>query len=572
MRVFVGALLGIARGESEVACLPNASWKECGSACPRVCGVKDADICMTVCVPQCECDPGFILNERDGMCISEDECKNGEGSIIPAPEKCPGNQVKQEACCSTTGCFDDIPVLCVDLRPGESCPEMCVCPNGQLWDDFKQLCVDEIECPKCPSNQVLEESCCSIENCDENEPVMCAMPMPGESCAETCVCPRGLKWNGKKCVEECRPDQEPQCPTGLQKRRSCCSQKYCDKESGVFCHSIEPGGECPELCVCEEKGHYYDEMTEICVPKEECPAMSECRANEVWNDCGTACPSVCGEPRADFCIEMCISGCECAKGFIKEGKSGRCIREEQCDADQSQKCPKNEVWSTCDRSCEDTCENPDFSQVCRKIACGEAMCTCAKGFAREKGGKCVSKSQCKKQFETQNIIEFAENEFPGLDESRTCDPSTLPFAARYKFKNEPVKPGKMVRLTCKDAKRNPKKKKNIRCKMAKDENGNKLGAYFQINDDPQQFYDDCADGCSLDQAQVVKLFGSSLMTDCKETGPESKCKFSCTSTKGTIIGPQKAVRCGCKTKKGKRFCSWKFNNKDPFFKARTKCI
>jgi hypothetical protein len=73
----------------------------------------------------------------------------------------------------------------------------------------------------------------------------------------------------------------------------------------------------------------------------------------------------------------------------------------------------------------------------------------------------------------------------------------LPFADLYKFKNEPVKTGKMIRLTCKDAKRNPKKKKNIRCKVAKDENGNKLGAYFELNGDAQQFYDDCAAGCSL---------------------------------------------------------------------------
>ena len=106
---------------------------------------------------------------------------NGEGAIVPGPDICPGNQVKQEACCSTTGCFNDIPVLCVDLRPGESCPEMCVCPNGQLWDDFKQLCVDRTECPKCPSNQVMEESCCTIENCDEKDPQSCLDLLPGGS-------------------------------------------------------------------------------------------------------------------------------------------------------------------------------------------------------------------------------------------------------------------------------------------------------------------------------------------------------------------------------------------------------
>ena len=60
----------------------------------------------------------------------------------------------------------------------------------------------------------------------------------------------------------------------------------------------------------------------------------------------------------------------------------------------------------------------------------------------------------------------------------------------------------MVRLTCKDAKRNPKKKKNIKCKIAKDENGNKLGAYFEFNEDPQRFYDDCGADCSLSKINI----------------------------------------------------------------------
>ena len=64
-----------------------------------------------------------------------------------------------------------------------------------------------------------------------------------------------------------------------------------------------------------------------------------------------------------------------------------------------------------------------------------------------------------------------------------------------------MKPGKNIKLTCKDAKKNPKKKKFVKCKVAKDENGDKLGAYFQFGGDIQNFYDDCADGCSLGDYQ-----------------------------------------------------------------------
>ena len=60
--------------------------------------------------------------------------------------------------------------------------------------------------------------------------------------------------------------------------------------------------------MCEERGQYYDEMSQTCIPFEECPGTPECPANEVWNNCGTACPAVCGEPREQFCIEMCVDG------------------------------------------------------------------------------------------------------------------------------------------------------------------------------------------------------------------------------------------------------------------------
>ena len=40
------------------------------------------------------------------------------------------------------------------------------------------------------------------------------------------------------CVDACRTDQEPECPPGLEMRPACCSQKYCDRESTIFCHAL----------------------------------------------------------------------------------------------------------------------------------------------------------------------------------------------------------------------------------------------------------------------------------------------------------------------------------------------
>ncbi|CAG5091378.1 Oidioi.mRNA.OKI2018_I69.PAR.g13019.t1.cds [Oikopleura dioica] len=502
MKILVGSLLGIAIGESEPACLPNSSYNECGTACPSVCGIPDADFCIEVCVPGCFCDRGFILDEKDGVCISEDDCNtNGTVTIPPLPEECPGDQVFQTSCCSTQGCSEDFPVLCHSILPGGTCPRMCVCPDDKLWDDKNQICVEESECPK-------------------------------------------------------------ECPPGLEMKKACCSQQTCDNDP-VLCLDLPPGGECPEMCTCPDQSQTYDKESQTCVSRDECPKT--CGENEDWNDCGTACPPVCGEPAPAFCIEMCISGCECEKGFIRDGKGGNCIPEDSCPAESEQSCPnnehfvdcveecgpqcsfprpvcdqrppgvpcdggctcddgflrdeagncqsedkcpseicpENEVWSPCDRTCEDTCENPDFSKVCRPIACGKAMCTCAYGYARNEGGLCISKKKCAALAEEQEMLDFEGEEFPGLEESKKCDPSTLPFASRYNFKKKPVKPGKNIKLTCKDAKKNPKKTKFVKCKVAKDESGNKLGAYFALNGDVHEFYDDCPAGCSLDQKESL---------------------------------------------------------------------
>ncbi|KAH7156576.1 hypothetical protein EDB81DRAFT_787431 [Dactylonectria macrodidyma] len=57
----------------------------------------------------------------------------------------------------------------------------------------------------------------------------------------------------------------------------------------------------------------------------------KCPKNEVWSDCGSACPEYCGQPPDTMCIAMCQSGCFCKSGYIRsKANGGTCIRPSQC--------------------------------------------------------------------------------------------------------------------------------------------------------------------------------------------------------------------------------------------------
>ncbi|KAH7001271.1 hypothetical protein EDB80DRAFT_721903 [Ilyonectria destructans] len=52
--------------------------------------------------------------------------------------------------------------------------------------------------------------------------------------------------------------------------------------------------------------------------------------NEVWSDCGTACPQTCTTPPDTICIDMCQSGCFCKSGYVRNKSGGTCIPQSKC--------------------------------------------------------------------------------------------------------------------------------------------------------------------------------------------------------------------------------------------------
>lgn len=97
-------------------------------------------------------------------------------------------------------------------------------------------------------------------------------------------------------------------------------------------------------CICQE-GFVRNDKGQ-CVLPSQCPnsdaiassslllaPLPECGPNELYNECGSACPETCDtfnglvENRA--CILLCVPGCFCKDGFVRS-KDGQCIPPSEC--------------------------------------------------------------------------------------------------------------------------------------------------------------------------------------------------------------------------------------------------
>jgi len=58
-------------------------------------------------------------------------------------------------------------------------------------------------------------------------------------------------------------------------------------------------------------------------------AISLCPNNQVWSNCGSACPLRCGEMEPRFCTMQCVPGCTCPNGMWLT-KTGHCVKRYQC--------------------------------------------------------------------------------------------------------------------------------------------------------------------------------------------------------------------------------------------------
>ncbi|KAH6991134.1 cysteine-rich/TIL venom protein 2 precursor [Ilyonectria sp. MPI-CAGE-AT-0026] len=65
----------------------------------------------------------------------------------------------------------------------------------------------------------------------------------------------------------------------------------------------------------------------VASPLQEKP--TKCPKNQVYTECGTACPLRCGQPPPEACTMQCVIGCQCKPGFLLNS-SGSCVPPSCC--------------------------------------------------------------------------------------------------------------------------------------------------------------------------------------------------------------------------------------------------
>jgi len=382
-------------------CSRNETWNECSSPCEEVCGTEKSDSCIELCKPTCECNDGFI-RYPDGNCVKVSECK-----------LCPGDNI-----------WDDDYRLCrKECSDNEAYNgKQCECADGFI--EFNGICITEIKCGKFEFFNGCGSKCEPV--CGQNQSGICTTV-----CGEpTCDCIDGyIRHPDGHCIPEsecivCGGDHEYldddnlecKCESGFDRDHQSgqcrevprCSENEILNEWTCICRD----GYINDNDICVVKCGRHEELTDgkcVCIEGyflnrfgfcQQLPEDETCPEKEEWNGCSSPCEPVCGIAIPDNCPEVCLSKCDCIKGYIRS-KEGICVKQEECITDIPECGLHEELFN--DNSgcvCEDGYFRNDFG-VCQIISTEpekckgvneiinhHGECKCKKGYKRNKYGIC----------------------------------------------------------------------------------------------------------------------------------------------------------------------------------------
>ncbi|KAK9680320.1 Trypsin Inhibitor like cysteine rich domain [Popillia japonica] len=110
-------------------------------------------------------------------------------------------------------------------------------------------------------------------------------------------------------------DERLICPEN-QEWSNCVCGPTCNNSISLIC----PLEHCQEGCACKPE-FVRDMESGGCILPQHCPNR-KCRGpHEIYKECGTACPLICGEPIKP-CHKNCVQGCFCQDGFVRARKGG----------------------------------------------------------------------------------------------------------------------------------------------------------------------------------------------------------------------------------------------------------
>lgn len=160
---------------------------------------------------------------------------------------------------------------------------------------------------------------------------------------------------------------------------------------------------CNTGCFCAEG--FVRDVSGNCIRDSECPT---CPEKERYTQCGAACFGTCANQNPLICPAICMSGCICAEGLVRN-EEGKCVEPSECPIRKntfwmnklySNKyfftavCKANEHYTDCGSGCGDlTCNLQSFAAVICPSVCVSG-CFCDEGYVRNAEGVCVPPKTC----------------------------------------------------------------------------------------------------------------------------------------------------------------------------------
>lgn len=350
---------------------PHEFYTDCGTACPLSCTKPYVGVCTAQCVAGCFCEDGYVRDDNEN-CILPQDCPN---------ITCTGNEVYSE--CGANGCQNTCDNPNLEQVCRGICIPGCVCEEGFVRD-ANGICISQNLCPRTECTKDHEY----YTDCGTACPLYCNVPFVNFctlQCVPGCFCEDGyFRDTNGNCV---LPQDCPKIDCPEHEVYSDCEANGCQNTCENPNMSQLCDGMCIPGCVCEEG--YIRDANGTCVSIDQCPKCS--KAHEFYTDCGSACPISCAEPSITFCTDQCVQGCFCEDGYVRDFNEN-CVLLEDCPKID---CSENEVYSICGANgCQNTCENPDMSQLCDGLCI--PGCICAEGYVLDGNGACVSLDQCPK--------------------------------------------------------------------------------------------------------------------------------------------------------------------------------
>ncbi|XP_068906955.1 tenascin-like [Tenebrio molitor] len=249
----------------------------------------------------------------------------------------------------------------------------------------------------------------NIQQCNDNEeftscgtacPPTCQNKNPRvctDNCIIGCVCKKGYIREGPN--GRCVPESCENVPICSENEKFSTCATACPKT----CNETEPRI-CPLVCIkgctCRD-GFVREKLSGRCIPEVSC--QNTCGENEIYKECGTLCPGTCAQP-VRTCERKCLRGCFCKDGYLLDDQTGKCIKRDNCPTNcDIPICTSNEVYEECGTLCPETCNDKGVPKICPDV-CVEG-CFCKEGFVRKsENGQCVPVAAC------ENVPKCTENE------------------------------------------------------------------------------------------------------------------------------------------------------------------